>query len=641
MQLPLFVPKSDWRPPEALPTLAGRRRISLDTETHDPELTTHGPGWARKSGKLVGVSIGVELESGATEGIYLPLRHREGGNLDPVTTLAWLRDQLHDYEGELVGHTLHYDLGWLSTEGIEAPRAKLVDVAFAEALLDENQQTYGLDAILKRNGLSEKRETLLRIAAATYGVDPKHGLWKLHASFVGAYAERDATGPLDLWKIQRPLLERDDLLPVLAMETRLIPILLDMRRRGIRIDLDRAERERERFKKLEVEATAEVERMSGVRVDIWESKSLERAFDAVGLPLPRTPTGLPSVTADWLKAQHHPLAGKVLAARQTCKLRRDFIESAILNKVVNGRIYGEFHQLRSDEGGAVSGRFTATNPNLQQAPARTVEGRIIRSLFLPEEGALWCSADYSQQEPRFTVHYAAKLDLPGARAAAARFIADPNTDYHSMVAELAHIPRVDAKTINLGVAYGMGGLKLCRSLGLPTKWVEGRNGGSYEVPGDEGEALMRKYHAAIPYVRPLSDTCEAMAQRRGWIRTFGGRLCRFPWWEPAWKRRDKEGMYLVERDRAEAVAKWGQIRRAFTSKALNRLIQGSGADCIKLAMIDARNFALMITMHDELGASVGSEAEARELGRTMENCVELMLPMKVDVKLGHNWGESK
>ena len=272
----------------------------------------------------------------------------------------------------------------------------------------------------------------------------------------------------------------------------------------------------------------------------------------------------------------------------------------------------------------MTGRFSYQNPNLQQIPARNKDlGPKIRSLFIPEEGCKWGCFDYSQQEPRLVVHYAALYKLPSVYDVIDSYQNDSGADFHQTVADMANISRTQAKTINLGLFYGMGKAKLQAELGLNTK--------------QEAEDLFNQYHQNVPFVRDLMGFTSKTAQSSGSIGTLLGRRCRFNKWEP-----NQFGMHKpMDFEEAERTYGRGRIRRAFTYKALNKLIQGSAADMTKKAMVDLYNEGIVphIQIHDELDISIQSEEQSNKIIEIMENAVSLEVPNKVDYESGLTWGD--
>jgi DNA polymerase I-like protein with 3'-5' exonuclease and polymerase domains len=622
MQRPLFDPRNDWKPtpPGHLPSWAEAKRVAVDLETCDPELTTLGIG-VRRGGYIAGIAFAID--GGPSH--YLPVAHEGGGNLRRSSVLAYLRKQAKAFKGDIVGANLAYDLDYLAEAGVWFGGATFRDVQLAAPLLDENQMRYNLEVIGQRLGLGGKAEEELRDAAAAWGLDPKAELYKLPSRHVARYAIQDVELPLAILRRQEIQLERENLGEVWELESRALPVLLKMRRRGVLIDQKRLEAIERRSLAEETRALEEVHAHTGIRIevgDVWRPEPIADALAVLGVKVPKTKTGKPSTKSDIVDKVDHDAARAILKARKWNKLRTTFAAS-IRRFMTNGRIHCTFNQLRAEKGdgglkGTVSGRLSSDKPNLQQQPARDKEtGPLFRSIYLPEPGKVWAALDYSQQEPRMVVHYAVKSGCKKAEQAAERYRNDPNADNHQMMADLAGIERKPAKAVFLGLCYGMGGAKLCKQLGLPTRRVMSRRQGKMiDVAGPEGQALLDKFDRKVPFVRELAKRAEARAKSRGFIRTISGRRCRFP--------KDARGRY------------------DWTYKALNRLIQGSSADQTKAAMVaaDAAGFALQLQVHDEIDFSVSSKAEAEACGRVMETCIPLEVPSKVDVEIGKNWGDS-
>jgi len=232
--------------------------------------------------------------------------------------------------------------------------------------------------------------------------------------------------------------------------------------------------------------------------------------------------------------------------------------------------------------------------------------------------------DYSQQEPRLVVHFALRTTgIIGIDTMAKAFREDPSTDFHQIVADIAGIDRKEAKTINLGLFYGMGVAKLQNQLGINDE--------------EEAKELINKYHRKVPFVKQLMKETMNRAQTVGRIRTIGGRLCRFDKWEP--KDWDIKKWYDTRQEAADENGE-NNIKRAFTYKALNRLIQGSAADMTKKAMVNLYKEGIlpMVQVHDELNVSIVDDQQANKVKEIMENAVILEIPNKVDYESGENWG---
>ena len=614
-QTTLLAPEADWNPPFSLPDLIGQKEIAIDLETCDPWLKTHGPGWAFKErGYIIGIAVATEGWKG-----YFPVAHQLGANLDKEVVYRWLQKQLNSSNAKIF-HNAQYDVGWLTAEGFKINGA-IHDTMMAAPLLNENERSYSLNNLGKTYVGEKKDESILAEAAHAFGVDSKSEMYKLPPEYVGNYAEQDADLTYRLWQILKQGLEREDVSEIYNVERSLIPLLIDMRRRGVRIDTDKAQQVKKKLHNEERKITKEIKRWYGIEPDLWAAQSLAQVFDRAGLDYPRTPKiDAPSFVATWLENHDHKLPLAIAKARKFNKARTTFIDKMILEHLVDGRIHGELHPLRSDNGGTVTGRFSCSRPNLQQVPARDpLIGPLIRSLFIPEEGSHWGCFDYSQQEPRLTVHYSVLTQQDGAEEAAKDY-KDENADFHQIVADMANIGRKEAKTINLGLSYGMGKDKLTKQLGISV---------------EEAELLFNQYHQRVPFIRGLRDSTARIGANRGYVKTILGRKCRFNLYEPLDRRATP---YPFK----EAVECYGtELKRAYTYKAMNRLIQGSAADMTKKAMLDLYKEVILAhtQVHDELNISVQDKKECEKVIEIMKNCIELKVPNKVDAEVGESWGE--
>jgi DNA polymerase I-like protein with 3'-5' exonuclease and polymerase domains len=630
MQLPLFVPESNWSPPSLseLPSWAGARRVAIDTETRDENLKKLGPG-VRRGGYIVGYSFAIE--DGPKH--YVPMRHMGGDNVDPVQALAYLRYQAANFEGEIVGANLPYDLDYLAETDVHFTRTRrFLDVQIADPLINELQRSYSLAEIAKRHGIPGKDEELLREAARAYGVDPKGDMWKLPGRFVGKYGEADADRPLRIMRKQEKIIEDQDLWQVFHLESDILPVLLKMRRRGVKVDFERLEKVEAWSLAEEGKELAKVQHLTGLRIavgDVWKAAALAPVFHHLGIALPKTAAGKDSIRKDILDTIDHPVAHAIKRARKVNKIRTTFAQS-VRTYETQGRIHATFNQLRrtdesdDSEGGAAYGRLSCVDPNMQQQPARDGEtGPMWRSIYRPDFGQ-WCSADLSQQEPRWLIHWAcitgSKLLGEHAWEVACKmrdsFRENPKTDSYDAFSAYTGLKRKEAKEVYLGRIYAMGGAKMARKLGLPTKWIENRAGKKIEVAGDEAQAIIDRFDGGVPYGRKMAELCERQAKKNGFIKTMSGRRCRFPV--------DDQGNF------------------DWTHKSLNRLIQGSSADQVKLIMLalDKENIPIQLQVHDELCTSVNGPEEATRIQKIMMEAVPLQVPMKVDVELGDSWGAS-
>ena len=625
MQLPLFEPASDWKVPTSLPHIPTGVVLAVDTETRDNGLANdRGPGWATRDGHIAGVSVAWDGESH-----YIPMRHPETNNLPPETVMAWLQDAMARSD-QTVFHNGGYDTGWLATEGCVVDGDRCEDTQHASVMVNENHREYNLDAACKREGVPGKDKQKLKEAAAAFGLDPMKDMWRLPAKYVGGYGAQDAAATLGLWDKLKPQLASQGVEEAYRLEMDILPLCNEMRRRGIRVNEERADQVQRSLRQQLEDALFETTRQTGsrTRLTIQHLNSpdyLERLFKEEGLDYPRTPkTRKGSFKSDWLSKHEHWLPQAVVRCRQLNDLAEKFIGNYILRSAHLGRIHSEIHQLRDDDGGTRTYRFSYSNPPLQQLPARTKNGLLIRSILEPEPDCLWDSEDYSQQEPRLAVHYASVCGIPGAEDAVRYYCDDPGADFHTMVAELTGLIRKQAKIINLGIMYGMGLAKLAYDL---------------QVSLEEAKLIIMQYNERMPFIKKLSEFCEGRASQRGFIRLLDGARCRFDMWEKKWG--DYGGPQLSHE---RAVAEWGvgSIKRAGTRKAFNSLIQGGSARQTKMAMRACYREGLipLIQLHDELGFSVSDQKTSLKIREIMQTVVKLKIPMKVDGQYGFHWGQA-
>ncbi len=624
----MFTPKTEWVPPHELPDLSEAKTIAIDVETKDPNLKTKGPGWPTGDGEVVGYAVAVDGWKG-----YVPIRHGGGGNIDERIVNNWMK-KVCESPAEKIMHNAQYDAGWLRRMGFKV-NGRIIDTMVIASLLDENRFSYSLNALSFEYLSKTKSEKNLTEAARDFGVDPKAELWKLPSMHVGPYAEVDAELTLELWNYFKPLISKEDLWSVVNLELDVLPVLIDMTWKGVRVDQDRVERTRDFLLKEEKSMLAKIKHLTGMNVEVWAAQSLAKAFDTVGIQYPKTEKGAPSFTKSFLSEHNHELPKMILRTRDLNKTHGTFINTIMKHTAHDGRIHSHINQIRSDDGGTVSGRISMSNPNLQQIPARDPElGPMIRSLFLPEENEQWASIDFSQQEPRILVHYAHAYgksqghDMKGVQEFVDGYQNDPDMDFHTMVADMANIPRKQAKTINLGMMYGMGVNKLSDQL---------------DIPVEEAKGLVKQYHERVPFVKMLMHGVMNKLNSRqssGSIRSILGRKCRFDLWEPDTFAMNKA---LPLKDALNEHGPTTRLKRAYTYKALNRLIQASAADMTKQAMVDIHKLGItpLIQIHDEVAVSVSNDHQVDSIVYAMENAVKLNVPSKVDVEIGPSWGESK
>ena len=624
----MFEAQTEWISPESFPDLKDHKYISIDLETRDPNLKSKGSGALINEGEIVGIAVAVEGWSG-----YYSFGHKEGNFFDESVVMGWIKE-ICALPNVKLFHNAMYDVCWLRAYGVQI-NGHIVDTMVMASLVDENRLWYSLNSLSIDYLGQIKDETALRAAADKAGIDAKSEMWRLPAMYVGSYAEQDAELTLELFKKLSIEIKNQDLTKVFDLETQLFPCLIDMKFKGVRVDVEAAHKLKKQLASQEESLLLEVKKETGIEPQIWAARSIAKVFDKLNLPYERTvKTKAPSFTKNFLQEHKNPIVQRIAKAREINKAHTTFIDT-IIKYQYKGRIHADINPIRGDGGGTVTGRFSYSNPNLQQIPARNKQlGPMIRSLFIPENNHKWGCFDYSQQEPRLVVHYAAtKFKGDEEVTEIVERFQNNTVDFHQTVADMANISRTQAKTINLGLFYGMGKAKLQAELGLSTK--------------DEATKLFNKYHDSVPFVKDLMDAISRDGSAFGYIKTFGGRKCRFNKWEIAeWNN----GKFTAPMSRADAEAAYYEkypkatkpnIRRAFTYKALNKLIQGSAADMTKQAMLNLYREGIVphIQIHDELDISVESDEQAKKIIEIMEEAVKLKIPNKVDYESGNNWGE--
>jgi DNA polymerase I-like protein with 3'-5' exonuclease and polymerase domains len=615
MKVPIFEAQTEWIEPESYPDLRSYDEIAIDLETRDPDLKSKGSGAIIGNGEVVGIAVAVPGRK-----FYFPIAHGSGPNMDRKKTLEWFQDILNTPALKIF-HNAMYDVSWIRSMGLKI-QGQIVDTMIAASLINENRFRFDLNSLGWDYLGHGKNESALNEEAKSRGLDPKADMWQLPALHVGAYAEKDAELTLELWQMFKKEITDQDVESIFQLETDLFPCLVDMRFLGVRVDVQRAHELKQALVIKEENLLQQIKIETGIEVQLMAARSVAKVFDKLNLTYERTEkSNAPSFTKNFIANHEHPIVRMIAEARETNKAHTTFIDTIIKHEH-KGRIHADINQIRSDQGGTVTGRFSYSNPNLQQLPARNKElGPMIRSIFIPEEGCKWGSFDYSQQEPRLVAHYAALHKFPSVNDVIDSYENDTSTDFHQVVADMAKIPRSQAKVINLGLFYGMGKAKLQAELG---------------VSKEKAAELFETYHAKVPFVKQLTNSASNRAQERGQIRTLLGRLCRFHLWEP-----NQFGMHKAL-PHEDALQEHGPgIRRAYTYKALNKLIQGSAADMTKKAMLDLYKSGIVahIQIHDELCVSVRDKEHAEQIKEIMENAVTLEVPNKVDAELAENWGD--
>jgi DNA polymerase I-like protein with 3'-5' exonuclease and polymerase domains len=640
---------SDWQPPTELPDLRRVGIIALDTETFDEGLREdRGSAWPWRGGYICGLSIAWRDDSGV-RAHCLPLRHPDSENFPRENVARWLKDLLAS-DVRIVTQNGLYDWGWLLADlDLRMPPAeRLEEIGALATLVDENRFKYSLDALCQWRGLPSKDETKLLEGITALGLHtskrkklvPQNYIHNLPARYVGPYAEADAANTLALFESLDPILDQEGTRGAYRLEVDLLPMVLEMRRRGIRVDQSAAEQARDNCLQKRDRALIELSERLGSHVSMTEIASPRwkaDTFDAHAITYPRTAKGHPSFKAGktgWMAAHSHWLPRLIATASKYNFAGSTFLEGHILGHLIGERIYGEINPHRSGEGGTRSFRFSYSDPPLQQMPSRDKElGPLIRSVFLPENDEIWCTVDCSQQEFRLVVHHAIIRNLPGAKEAAERYQNDPDTDFHALAGEITGIPRDDAKAVNFAKIYGAGPEKFAEMIGKPL---------------DEAEKLRVQYDQQLPFVAHLDAACRSEADQSGCTLLYDGARRHWDLWAPRGDWQKGPGPC----ERAEAIRRvndpghpwYGQrLRRARIHTALNAQIQGDAARHTKLWMraVFREGIVPLLQMHDGLELSVATREQGELVARLACEAVKLKVPMRTDITYGRTWGDAK
>jgi|TARA_B100001094_G_scaffold88918_1_gene85009 DNA polymerase I-like protein with 3'-5' exonuclease and polymerase domains len=661
--------------------LDGIDTVAVDLETYDPNLKTKGLGAIRGDGFVCGVAVATGRDT-----VYFPINHSDTNlSLDKKIKL-WeaLDEKLFQNEKiTKVFHNAMYDVCWIRAVTGKKMKGRIVDTMIAGSVIDENRFKYSLDSLSKDYKIGSKYQYDLQQKTLEWSKgtikDPMTNMHKLPASIVKDYAKQDVDLTFKLWKMFNKkfdeilytkykedkngkrikdkngkdiIIEEKTSRNIFELETKLFPCLVDMKFKGVKIDVEKAKAFGKRLEKTKNNIINYIARKTNIRVEIWAASSIKALLDHESIDdYTKTPkSGMPQLPKNYLSTHKNKYLRLIAKARELDKAKNTFVDG-LLGFVHNGRIHADINQIRGEHGGTVTGRFSMSNPNLQQIPSKGYIGKKMRELFIPETGSDWYSFDYSQQEPRIVVHYAIKLGMDGTDDLKEEFDKE-DADFHQIVADMANIPRKQAKTINLGLFYGMGRIKLQKELNLDSK---------------QAQTLFNTYHSKVPFVKQLSKDLSDFASEEGLLFTVADRFCRFDKWEtrdkewnPETNRFTEVKLHAKKEDaidayKLEQMEKYDKYidptcehfekhyTRAFTYKALNRLIQGSAADMTKKAMVLLYEKGIVphIQIHDELCVSIKDQETRTMVQNIMEQAIELEINNKVDCESGPNWGNIK
>ena len=583
---------------------------AVDIETKDPHIKQWGPGSIRRDGRIIGV------------GIYCPEKGIDG--FYPPED-AIVKDVLADESITKIFHNGVYDLDWLMNGPDSLTvKGRCEDTMTRETLLDSYAFSYSLDACCQRHDVEGKNkgqtidEYWRQVGGRGKAIEH---LDEIPFTIVGKYCKQDCKATYVLFHAQQSLLEEQDLLRANDIEVRLYPLLMDMRKNGFRLDMPRVLEMSDKFSS---EYESEMDKLK-VHYGLFDlslnsANDLYKIWKKEGLPIEYTATGKPSFTAEILTNCTHPIAAKVHYLKGLIKTNA-FLDSWV-DLAYDGHLYPSFYPAKRDEGGTVTGRWSSSNPNCQQIPARADKhGEEIRSLFIPEDGCLLGAFDFKQIEYRIFVHFA---QGPGATEAQAQFHTK-DVDYHQMVQEMMGWVTGDkkkdkefrhiTKNLNFGSIYGLGPRSFAQKFHQQLMMAHPDADPDNLVP--LATSLMNEYFTKIPFVKPTCNKIMDVGQKRGYVRTLNGRRQRMPL--------DK-GTY----------------------KLINYLIQGSAADILKKGLVDAwesgvfNTLKLHATVHDESVFSLPKTKEGYEACLELYNCLihsySLKIPLGVDTEIGPDWG---
>lgn len=687
--------------------------IAIDLETYDPLLTTHYPAWVHPS--LEGHIAGICLAT-ADEEWYIPIGHAVGENHTSSPSLAQLDEILNSGSHLVVFFNAHYDYGWLKgRHGITISRP-IYDGMIGAPLLDEHKRSYSLENICYEElGIRKSEEVMKQAVIDQFGVsgkDYKGHIWKLDPKFVEEYGKQDARMTYDLWVKQVESIKKQELDRVLQLELDLIEPLIDIRLRGVRIDVPKVKKLKDKYQAKCRKHLNKLSEMAGCRVvlngaeqdefkklhpnqkclSVGSARQMGALCDELGMSYNRTSSGLPSFAEDNLTDECSELATHIIKAkRYGNKVVGTYLEGYIEHFLIEDRIHAQFNQLRSVDGGTITGRFSCCNPNLQNIPARDPEiGKDLMSLFIADEGKVFIGMDYSSQEPRMAVHIAITIGLhhgfdvfPELKMANSDKFQNRDADFHMEVSRavvtnmwktnnvehyyenlswfrpipddwtgtffdwLVKCYRTPAKEIGLGTMYSMG----------PKTLKEKLEAKGIYLNVEQVKSLQTEVYDAVPFLRTINEYCTRNFGQRGYIRTVLGRRNRANGYEvPEFFYDATEDKWTVvrhlRRDRQEAILfasgakgegrEIGGVQYQDEYKALNKYIQGSAADQSKLAVLETWRAGIIpqIFVHDAQIQSI-DESQVPRCVSIMENALPLNVQSKVDYKIGRTWADVK
>ena len=587
-------------------------RVVIDFETKDPFISRKmGSGWVYGRDTDFRV-LGCGVKCGDDPSIWIDMLQNldEGyAQLEGILSVAT----------HVICHNAEYDVGCLKYLGLYDKIYRIRDTMIGAKLVHNALPSYSLDALSERYLGKHKTSSTLGDLARSLGLvkncrQDAEGiakknmdlLYEADPKVVAKYCLQDVELTHELDKY----IEKEVGYKLYEKYSSIVHPLLAMRDRGVAIDVTAAQSLSDKYKGLIEALECEIKallRDAGLSedVNIDSSQQLAVAFGEMGVKTSLTAAGNPSVTAAWMKTTEHPLAKKLLEINKYTKAKNDFVDY-MLEIQRDGLIHPQMNPIS-----ARTGRFSCSSPNIQQIPGKGEIGEEIRSLFVANKDEMWYSLDYSQQEPRLQVHFAAVLAESGIiensealQLAVKAFADNPNTNMHQQATDLinmqtgANYTAKQMKAVNLGITYGMGLAKLAASLNVDEK---------------KAKELRDTYNEHFPFVKQLAKACKDTLENRGWLKSLSGR-----------KLRLEEGSDQHY-------------------KAINLLIQGSAADQTIEALLQLWSLGIVPSscIHDEINLSTSNERAAEKTKEIMEKCVDLKVPVVAQLGKGKNWSEAK
>lgn len=586
--------------------LSSNEEIAYDTETN-------GLKWNKCHVCGYGVSDGVSVA-------YVPVRHSSGdistGNIGDVGGFeSEIAKRIDQRSKPLLLQNSKFDMHMSENHGIKIRNIK--DTMSQGALINENQFSFSLENLCKKYDIPQKKgKDLYVYLSEQFGCKPTRESMAHFHRLSGTdrmgyeYACGDNVSTWHLNDKQQIEIKEQNLEYVANLENKLTPVLYKMERRGIKINMEEAERVKKQIEELHLEAYLNIPLQDDlIPVNVKSQKDLQKYFEYCGIddwpmnpPTDRFPHGSPSFNKNFLGTKQEGLV--ILEARKYDHLKSSFIDP-LPNHIHNGRIHTNFNQTAGEFGGTKTGRLSSSNPNMQQIPKRDeFTGRIFRKMFVPDDGFIFVEFDYSQAEPRLFTHYSKEPTLVKG------YSATPNIDMHDIAAQYMGITRKVAKNLNLGILYGM--------------WAKAL-AGHLNIDIDDAYKIHKKWHKTFPSVSDFTRKAADRAEARGYVMTILGRRARFP--DPR-----------------------------FSYKAANRIVQGGSSDILKYKMIELDDWLssenyhdvchMLLNIHDAILFQIHKDYLhlIPEIERIMCDLrgepFNLSVPFKVDYHQGKNWSES-